>query len=73
LKFVRAAGPLTGPAAVLFSKVACNWCICSVTGHVQIQALQAEWRAAGVDDHKSCQDFLQQLGYREYSRCAAVL
>eukprot|EP00775_Hariotina_reticulata_P005124 gene5124-5364_t len=36
--------------------------------YYRIRALQAEWQAAGADNQKSCQDFLQQLGYREYSR-----
>jgi hypothetical protein len=37
---------------------------------LQVLAKQAEWAAAGVDDHaSSCKDFMQQLAYREYSRC----
>jgi hypothetical protein len=28
----------------------------------------AEWQGSGVDRGKSCLDFLQQMGYREYSR-----
>lgn len=32
---------------------------------------QAEWLAAGTDRAQSCDDFLQQMGYREYSRYLA--
>lgn len=28
----------------------------------------AEWQAGGQDKGRSCLDFLQQMGYREYSR-----
>ena len=28
----------------------------------------AEWQAQGSDKGRSCLDFLQQMGYREYSR-----
>ncbi|GLI62187.1 hypothetical protein VaNZ11_004772, partial [Volvox africanus] len=34
----------------------------------RIRQCQAEWLAIGVDRTRSCDDFLQQVGYREYSR-----
>ncbi|GIL75052.1 hypothetical protein Vretifemale_4894, partial [Volvox reticuliferus] len=34
----------------------------------RIRQCQAEWMAVGVDRTRSCDDFLQQVGYREYSR-----
>jgi deoxyribodipyrimidine photolyase len=38
--------------------------------HIYYRVAQkhAEWQAAGVERGKSCMDFLQQMGYREYSR-----
>lgn len=38
--------------------------------HIYYRVAQkhAEWQAAGVDKGRSCLDFLQQMGYREYSR-----
>lgn len=38
--------------------------------HIYYRVAQkhAEWQAAGLDKGKSCLDFLQQMGYREYSR-----
>ncbi|KXZ45759.1 hypothetical protein GPECTOR_51g745 [Gonium pectorale] len=34
----------------------------------RVRQCQAEWMVAGVDRTRSCDDFLQQVGYREYSR-----
>jgi cryptochrome 1 len=41
--------------------------------HIYYRVAQkhAEWQAAGVDKGKSCLEFLQQMGYREYSRYLA--
>jgi deoxyribodipyrimidine photolyase len=38
--------------------------------HIYYRVAQkhAEWQASGVDKGRSCLDFLQQMGYREYSR-----
>jgi hypothetical protein len=50
----------------LVSTFKCCWFLLLL----QVLAKQAEWAAAGVDDHaSSCKDFMQQLAYREYSRC----
>ncbi len=37
----------------------------------QVRQCQGEWLAAGADKSVSCDDFLQQMGYREYSRYLA--
>uniref|UniRef100_A0A383WNN2 Photolyase/cryptochrome alpha/beta domain-containing protein n=1 Tax=Tetradesmus obliquus TaxID=3088 RepID=A0A383WNN2_TETOB len=41
--------------------------------HIYYRVAQkhAEWQAAGRDKGRSCLDFLQQMGYREYSRYLA--
>lgn len=38
------------------------------TIYYRVRRKQAEWLAEGKDLSKSCTDFLQQMGYREYSR-----
>jgi len=35
---------------------------------LRVAQKHAEWQSSGVDRGKSCLDFLQQMGYREYSR-----
>ena len=35
---------------------------------LQVRQQQQQWLAAGEDHSSSCQDLLQQLGYREYGR-----
>jgi deoxyribodipyrimidine photolyase len=42
--------------------------------HIYYRVAQkhAEWQASGVDKGRSCLDFLQQMGYREYSRWGLV-
>ncbi|KAG2427955.1 hypothetical protein HXX76_011942 [Chlamydomonas incerta] len=37
----------------------------------RVRQCQAEWLAGGADTARSCDDFLQQMGYREYSRYLA--
>ncbi|KAG2450020.1 hypothetical protein HYH02_000124 [Chlamydomonas schloesseri] len=37
----------------------------------RVRQCQAEWLAGGADRGRSCDDFLQQMGYREYSRYLA--
>lgn len=37
----------------------------------QVRQCQGEWLAAGAEKSVSCDDFLQQMGYREYSRYLA--
>eukprot|EP00879_Flechtneria_rotunda_P014736 GHRR01015398.1.p1 GENE.GHRR01015398.1~~GHRR01015398.1.p1 ORF type:complete len:330 (+),score=85.33 GHRR01015398.1:2766-3755(+) len=37
--------------------------------YYRVRAKQAEWLVAGDDQSESCQHFLRQLAYREYSRC----
>eukprot|EP00879_Flechtneria_rotunda_P003190 GHRR01003413.1.p1 GENE.GHRR01003413.1~~GHRR01003413.1.p1 ORF type:complete len:685 (+),score=262.21 GHRR01003413.1:1217-3271(+) len=46
---------------------------CISVRHIYYRVAQkhAEWQAAGLDQGKSCLDFLQQMGYREYSRYLA--
>lgn len=47
---------------------ACSCRVCVVC--CRVAQKHAEWQGSGVDRGKSCLDFLQQMGYREYSRCA---
>ena len=37
-------------------------------GSLSVRHIYYRWQAAGGDNGRSCLDFLQQMGYREYSR-----
>ena len=36
--------------------------------YYRVRQCQEAWLAQGIDRTQSCLDFLQQMGYREYSR-----